>query len=308
MSKLPKIAVSIGDPNGIGLELLLKSHDIISEFCEPVYCCHTSVLEEASSMLKLETLKKLNTMPPNLPPPTIEPSKLSKEAGGYSFASFKMAVELAKNKKVDAITTLPIHKKGWELAKIKYKGHTDALREFFAADAIMMLGCSKLYVALYSEHIPLREVIPNLSTKRLTTFLINLYSSINTYPIAVLGVNPHAGDSGVLGDEERYITEAISLANKALSKEVFVGPIVPDIAFTPNMRKKFTYFVAIYHDQGLAPLKALYFDESINISLNLPIVRTSVDHGCAFDIAYKNKANRLSYINAVRAAASFSNF
>jgi 4-hydroxythreonine-4-phosphate dehydrogenase len=104
----------------------------------------------------------------------------------------------------------------------------------------------------------------------------------------------------VLGDEEKEIQKAITLANKKLGKKQFVGTLVPDIAFTPHSRTSYNYLVAMYHDQGLAPLKALYFDESINVSLNLPILRTSVDHGTAFDIAYgKTKPNIQSYINAI---------
>jgi 4-hydroxythreonine-4-phosphate dehydrogenase len=112
-----------------------------------------------------------------------------------------------------------------------------------------------------------------------------------------LGLNPHAGDGGVLGDEEiNEIIPAIKEANEILKKKIFYGPLVPDIAFT----KKEGRFIAMYHDQGLAPLKALYFDESINVSLNLPILRTSVDHGTAFDIAYKSIANTKSYENAIK--------
>ena len=176
------------------------------------------------------------------------------------------------------------------------------LRDLFKKDAIMMLGCSKLYVALFTEHIPLQDVPSMLTLKRLTSFLEDFHHAIGDHKVAVLGLNPHAGDNGVLGNEEEIITDAIISLNEALGKEIFIGPVVPDIAFTPHFREQYTYFVAMYHDQGLGPLKALYFDESVNISLNLPIVRTSVDHGTAFDIAYKSRANTLSYINAVHAA------
>ena len=115
------------------------------------------------------------------------------------------------------------------------------------------------------------------------TFFSDFYDSTACDKVAVLGLNPHAGDNGVLGNEEEIIKEAIDEINTKLGREVFIGPVVPDIAFTPYFRKDFKYFIAMYHDQGLGALKALYFDESINISLNLPIIRTSVDHGTAFD-------------------------
>ena len=188
------------------------------------------------------------------------------------------------------------------MAGIHYKGHTDALRDIFNQKAIMMLGSEKMYVALFTEHIPLREVMQHITTEELSDFMLRFYKSVGVKNIAVLGLNPHAGDNGVLGNEEREIEKAIERVNRELGEEIFVGPLVPDVAFTPRVREHFTHYIAMYHDQGLAPLKALYFDEGINVSLGLPIVRTSVDHGTAFDIAYQNKALILSYINALTAA------
>jgi 4-hydroxythreonine-4-phosphate dehydrogenase len=181
------------------------------------------------------------------------------------------------------------------------------LRDVFQKDAIMMLGCEKLFVALYTEHIPLKKVSKALKVQKLTSFLLDFQNSLQlNEPVGVLGLNPHAGDNGVLGDEEKKIIKAIKKANKKLEATIFEGPLVPDIAFTKKSRERYKYFVAMYHDQGLAPLKALYFDESINVSLNLPILRTSVDHGTAFDIAYKkdNKLSNTSYINAIKMAVT----
>jgi len=171
----------------------------------------------------------------------------------------------------------------------------------------MMLGCEEMFVALFTEHIPLKDVASSIEYKKLKQFFLDLHVSVPKDKIAVLGLNPHAGDNGVLGNEEIRIIKAIKSANKKIGFEQFVGPIVPDVAFTPHFRKNFNYFVAMYHDQGLAPLKALYFDESVNISLNLPIIRTSVDHGTAFDIAYKGEAKTLSYINAIKSAVRLIN-
>ena len=160
-----------------------------------------------------------------------------------------------------------------------------------------------MFVGLFTEHIALKKVAKKITEEDLTIFLIDFYKNVKNENIGVLGLNPHAGDNGVLGNEERIIIKAIKKANKALKKDIFKGPLVPDIAFSPHARKNFNYFVAMYHDQGLAPLKALYFDKSINVSLNLPIIRTSVDHGTAFDIAYKNKdLNTKSYVNAIKEA------
>ncbi|MDM5271033.1 4-hydroxythreonine-4-phosphate dehydrogenase [Sulfurovum sp. zt1-1] len=302
MQNLQQVAISIGDLNGIGIQLALENHGKICELVKPIYCIDRAMLKQAASKLNLSIPEEFQTIEDIAPYFEIKPGIVSKESGAYAYASFCKAVELAKAHAVDAVSTLPIHKKAWELAGVKYKGHTDALRDFFDAKAIMMLGCPKMYVALFTEHIPLNEVAKSINAKDLTRFLIDFYHTAqpkNT--VAVLGLNPHAGDEGVLGNEETIINESIKNAHKQLDKHVFTSPLVPDVAFTPHVRAHYTHYIAMYHDQGLAPLKALYFDEGINVSLNLPILRTSVDHGTAFDIAYKGfKLNALSYINAIR--------
>lgn len=313
---MQKIAISIGDINGVGLEIALKSHKDISSFCQPIYCINRHLLKSAATLLNLDIPNDFNRFD-TFGNVEINPGKISKDSGEYSFNSFIDAVTLAKEKKVDAIVTLPINKKSWEEAGVKYVGHTDALRDIFKTNAIMMLGCEKMFVALYTEHIPLKTVAKFIKTKKLTQFLIDFYNCIKNaddtalhtqdQKIAVLGLNPHAGDDGVLGSEDSKIKKAILNSNKNIRKDIFEGPLVPDIAFTPNVRKNYKYFIAMYHDQGLAPLKALYFDEGINVSLNLPIIRTSVDHGTAFNIAYtKENISTSSYINAVKEAVKLS--
>ena len=316
---MKKVAISIGDLNGIGIQLALENHNTISKNVIPIYCIDKAMLEQAAKKLQLNIPDDFQTIENIAPTFDIEAGVVNKESGAYAYASFVKAVELARNKEVDAICTLPIHKKAWELAGVKYKGHTDALRDFFDAEAIMMLGCSKMYVALFTEHIPLKEVAKSINEKDLTRFLIDFYHTAKpTKQVGVLGLNPHAGDNGVLGDEEIIIQKAIDNANSTLRQaqgtvdnqdrstvsepvEAYSNPLVPDIAFTPRVRANYTHYIAMYHDQGLAPLKALYFDEGINVSLNLHILRTSVDHGTAFDVAYKNiKLNNLSYINAIK--------
>jgi len=303
MKNNKKIAISIGDINGAGIQLALQNHKKVSTLCDPIYCIDKKLLKKASKKLDIKIPKdfKISGYYKNT---KVHPRKVKKDSGQFSYNSFLHAINLAKKNKVDAICTLPINKKSWEKANIYYVGHTDMLRDIFKKDAIMMLGCEKMFVALYTEHIPLKKVPKQIQTKKLLKFLIDFYRSINAnnQPIAVLGLNPHAGDNGVLGDEEIKIKKAIKKANKTLKSKFEL--LVPDIAFTPNVRKNYKYFVAMYHDQGLAPLKSLYFEEGINISLNLPIIRTSVDHGTAFDIAYKkdNNLSSISYINAIKEA------
>lgn len=298
----PKIAISIGDLNGIGIEIALKCHEKISKICHPIYCINSKMLKLACDELKMEIPNNFEIFKTK-GEFEIKPGTVSKKAGRYSYDSFMDAINLADKKEADAICTLPINKESWSKADIKYKGHTEVLRDYFGKNAIMMLGCKKMFVGLFTEHIPLKKVAKKIIEEDLITFLVDFYKNVRSDNIGVLGLNPHASDNGVLGDEEVEIFKAIKKANKTLDKNVFKGPLVPDTAFSPVSRKNYKYFVAMYHDQGLAPLKALYFDQSINVSLNLPIIRTSVDHGTAFNIAYKNeKINTKSYINAIKEA------
>jgi len=300
------LAISVGDLNGIGIEIALRAHKQICEIAIPVYCISEKMLDQACDKLGIKRPKEINLSPVKGSFP-ISPGKVDKHSGLYSYRSFHKAIRLCEKKVADALVTMPIHKEAWSKAGIEHKGHTDMLRDHFNQEAIMMLGCKKLYVALFTEHIPLKEVAKKIKTKAITDFLLKLSMDIKTDKIAVLGLNPHAGDGGVLGNEEEQITHAIKKANKALKKELFVGPMVPDTAFTATMRKRYQHYVCMYHDQGLIPLKALHFDESINISLGLPIIRTSVDHGTAFDIAYRSKKpSEKSYINAVKEAVKYS--
>jgi len=303
--KKPRLAITVGDLNGIGIEIALKAHEEISKLCQPIYCINKTMLTQASKLLntKLHDNLTLSEVDGEF---KIEIGQVSANSGKYAYDSFMRGIELTQNSEVDGIVTMPIHKEAWMLAGLDFKGHTDLLRKHFNKDAIMMLGCPEMFVALFTEHVPLKDVASFVKYKKLKQFFVDLHDSIKEPKIAVLGLNPHAGDNGVLGHEELIITKAIKSANKKIGFEQFIGPIVPDVAFTPYFRKNFNYYVAMYHDQGLAPLKALYFDESVNISLNLPIVRTSVDHGTAFDIAYKDKADTLSYINAVKSAITFT--
>lgn len=301
-----KLAISIGDLNGVGIEIALRSHSEIEKLVTPLYLIDDEMLTQSAKLLSIDIPKGFRNISPDSKYFKIEPSVISKESGEYSYKSFLKGVELARAGEVDGLVTLPIHKKGWELAGVNYKGHTDALRDFFKTDAIMMLGCDKMFVALYTEHIPLKDIPLYINVSKLTDFLVDFHRNIESdlrvdEVVALLGLNPHAGDDGVLGDEEIVILEARDRANALIGREVYSPPLVPDIAFTPRVREKYRYYVAMYHDQGLAPLKALYFEEGINVSLNLPIIRTSVDHGTAFDIAYKGITllDNRSYLNAI---------
>jgi len=303
---MKKIAISIGDLNGIGLEIALRAHEQISQWCEPLYCIDPKMLSWGAAMLDIDLPQDLQVIP-SKGVFEITPGLATKASGKASYHSFLKALELVQSGQADALVTLPINKKAWKKGGIAYKGHTDALSHLLKEDAIMMLGCKSLYVALFTHHIPIKEVPKKITKKALSQFLIRVYRSLHVKPIGVLGLNPHAGDGGVIGKEERRIEKAIQKANEILDEEVFKGPLVPDSAFTPNNLTQMTHFVCMYHDQGLIPLKALYFDESINVSLDLSVIRTSVDHGTAYDIAYKNKnPSTQSYQHAILKALSLA--
>ncbi len=298
-----KLAISIGDLGGVGIEIALRAHEAIKSTCHPLYIIDKAMLEQAATLLNLPIPEDFETYPINNATFTITPSQSTPESGQYAYDSFLTAIALAQSQKVAGIVTLPINKEGWEKAAIAYKGHTDMLADIFESDAIMMIGCEKLFVALFTHHIPLKEVPSHIEVAPLKAFMLSLYHEIKEEKIGVLGLNPHAGDNGVIGDEEKKITQAIKEANETLMEDVFIGPLVPDTAFTKTMREKVHYFVCMYHDQGLIPTKALYFEEGINVSLNLPIIRTSVDHGTAYDIAYHDSnPSLLSYKNAIKEA------
>ncbi len=299
---MKKIAISIGDLNGIGFEIALKAHKKVSKLCKPIYLIDESMALQACKLLDRKLPKDFKCL--NVGRDfKIKPGIVSKKSGLYSFKSFKKAIKLAKEKKVDAIATLPINKEAWNKAQIPYKGHTEVLKDVFKKEAIMMIGCKKLFSILYTQHIPLKDVPKEVTFRKLSNFFLDLQNSLQTKKIAVLSLNPHAGDNGVIGDEEKMIKKAIKYVNKRVKKELFYGPLVPDTAFSPKNIKNIKYFVAMYHDQELIPVKTLYFEESINVTLSLPIIRTSVDHGTAFDIAYKDKnPSTKSYLNAIKYA------
>ena len=379
------IYVAIGDINGIGLELILRNHSTITQWCMPIYCIDEAVLFNAAKLLNIEIPDDMYIYPLNIEDTPITPGVVCAKSGLYSFMSFQKAVELSIENNA-ALVTLPINKYAWQLANIKYAGHTQYLRDRFKKDAIMMLGCESMFVALYTDHIPLRKVADTIQKESLLQFFRDFYyaysalfmaesdvkltnkddsklkdsktnqldtlheitpevvkqNSINAkmakrllydahntslthkqenyniedsmqhdqlnkkskkqLKIAVLGLNPHAGDNGVLGHEDMIINDCIAHINEEIGSEVFVGTFAPDSAFIPNNRKLYQVFIAMYHDSGLAPLKALYFDKSINVSLNLPILRTSPDHGTCFDKAYKmqHDISMESYLESFR--------
>ena len=318
-----RLTITSGDPAGIGSEVTLKA---ISELELPPEVAivvlgsrklYNQIAEKLGSSFSPEEIANLEETKEGLNFLNIEPSDFSLDILGKptddtaraTFNYLKKSVELLKNG-FDGVVTAPISKeKLWNIG-FKYPGHT----EFYAdnlncKEFVMMLGGDKLKVSLVTIHIPLREVPSKITaeevekTIRVTDMEFRRSFGYSSPRIAVAGLNPHAGEGGKLGTEEKEIIEPVvkKLAQKGLSVR---GPFPPDTLFYRAYKGEFDVVVSMYHDQGLIPLKLLHFDDAINVTLGLPKVRTSVDHGTAYDIAPLLKANHISMKNAILTAIS----
>lgn len=230
------------------------------------------------------------------------------EAGRASLRFIETAIEASQRKRIDAIVTAPINKTSWKLAKCRFPGHTEKLADAFRAKRVTMTFVGGgLCVALASAHVGLFELRNQFTIGRVFQPIDLLHEALVTWfghphpRIAVAGLNPHAGEGGRFGDEERRVIEpAIQMArNAGINVE---GPLPPDTLFSPRVRTRFDGIVAMYHDQGLIPIKMLAFDTAVNLTLGLPVIRTSPDHGTAFDIAGTNQADSGSMTEAIRLA------
>lgn len=308
-----KFAITLGDPTGISSEVLLKG---IYKLPKGIYILYGSkkILEKTAKLLNIKNPFKEIKQPEeaykngfyllNLVDRDFELGKPSVLSGEASVIYLEKAVDDILKNKVDVLITLPISKEYIIKSGFKYKGHTDYLAyKAGIKDYIMLLGCEKLKVALATTHIPLREVPNQITRNMLKSKLILLQRElknkfkIENPKIAVLGLNPHASDNGQIGDEEiKVINPTIELLRKEGLN--LIGSLSPDTAF--NNYKKFDCYFAMYHDQGLIPLKLLCFKKAVNITLGLPFIRTSVDHGTGFDIAGKGIADPSSFIEAVK--------
>jgi len=315
----PVIGVSIGDLNGIGAELAIKtfSDNRLMEMCTPILFASNrlinfyrkSIPESTFNYQHIKDLSRPFHKQVNLyncwdEEVAINPGQLTETGGSYAVKSLIIAVEALKEKKIDGLVTAPIHKKNIQNPEFSYTGHTSYLRQAFGVKDVLMLMCSDNFrVGLVTEHIPVSEITKNITREIILSKLNILKDSlvrdfgIDKPRIAVLGLNPHAGDEGLMGSEEEDI---IKPAIKDAKHNMLVyGPFSADAFFARNQQQKFDAILAMYHDQGLIPFKSLAPVEGINFTAGLPAVRTSPDHGTAFDIAGKNKADAGSFLAAV---------
>jgi len=319
MEKKPIIGLTTGDLNGIGLELIIKtfSNTKLFEYCTPVLFASNKVISFYAKTIapnfKYTSVKdwdKLNPKALNVytcwqEDAKVEPGKLTPEGGKYAVRSLEVAVQCIKDKQIDALLTAPIHKKNVQGPNFAYSGHTPYLKDQFGArDVAMMLCTDFLRVALLTEHVPVTELKNHItadaivSKTEIVSQSLTADFGIQKPKIAILALNPHAGDDGLIGSEEKEIIQPA--LEQLRSKNVLVfGPYAADGFFARSAYQEFDAVLAMYHDQGLIPFKTLDQDEGVNFTAGLPIVRTSPDHGTAFEIAGKDMANTSSYLHAL---------
>ena len=318
-SRKINVGITIGDPNGIGIEIILKSLSNFSLFheCNFVIYASTGLIEKQKQHFQIDTppLKKIDSEEDLLDTQINVKEVFSdsqfnfgeseKELSELGILSLKEATKAIKDKKIDVLVTAPINKDLSFSESFKYTGHTDFLKNYFRISPLMLMISKELKIALLTDHIPIKDVsnainqdIVEQKIKALETSLINDFQ-IKKPKIAVLAVNPHAGDNGVIGNEDQsIITPAINSFKGTTSS--INGPFSADTFFVNENYKKYDGIIASYHDQGLIPFKTISFGKGVNFTAGLPFVRTSPDHGTGFDIAGKGIADHTSFTNAIK--------
>ena len=318
------IGITLGDYNGIGPEVILKAlqYNRLQKICTPVIYGSMRVLNRYRNLLEMkdwnlngiqqveQASHKLTNVITCWPDQNqeIQPGKVTAEAGQAAFACLQRAVEDLREGKLDAIVTAPINKHNIQSEEFKFPGHTEYLAEAFSVgDNLMFLVSERLRVGVVTGHVPLGRVRQNITRERILqkwTMMnqsLRLDFGIDKPRIAVLGLNPHAGEEGLLGNEEQEIVKPLLKQLQDKGNLVY-GPFPADGFFGTRAYLKFDAVLAMYHDQGLIPFKAIAFEEGVNFTAGMPVVRTSPDHGTAYDIAGKNIADETSMLQAIYTA------
>jgi 4-hydroxythreonine-4-phosphate dehydrogenase len=319
----PKVGFSCGDVNGIGLEIIIKTlaDQRILDICTPIIFANNKVvnfykkgIQEATFNFNIiQDFTKINAKQVNVfncwgEDINITPGELNELGGKYAIISLQKATEAAKNNDIDILVTAPIHKKNVQSSSFNFTGHTPYLQSFFNTEVLMLMSAINIKVALVTEHVPVKDIASTLSISiinkklQLVQQALKVDYGIAKPKIAVLGLNPHSGDEGLVGLEEiSVITPAIEqFRNK--NNAIVKGPFSADAFFAQGYYTQFDAVLAMYHDQGLIPFKSLAIGQGVNFTAGLPIIRTSPDHGVAFDIAGQNIANHLSTLEALYVA------
>jgi len=320
---LPKIGITCGDINGIGLEVIIKTFadNRMLQCCTPIIFCNAKAAIQYRKSIQLTdfgfhqikhaseaTNKNVNLLNVFDREVKLDPGVSTIEAGELSLASINAAISDIKAGRIDAIVTAPINKANIQSPDFKFAGHTEYLaQQFEAKEHLMFLISDDLKIGTVTEHIPIKQVAAQLSLDKIISKAKLMVSSlqndfgIRKPRIAILGLNPHAGDNGVIGDEEKNIIIPAIVKLKEQSILAF-GPFGADGFFGSGVFAKYDAALSMYHDQGLIPFKTMAFENGVNYTAGLSIVRTSPDHGTAYDLAGKNTANESSFRHAVYAA------
>ena len=318
-NKKIKVGISVGDINGIGVEIILKTlaQKEILEFFTPIIFGSTKLLSYQKNFYNLNSLyfqgilncseaidgriNVINLWRENI---NVQFGRSTEDSGKLAFSSLEAATKALLNNEIDVLVTAPINKENIQSSEFKFLGHTEYLAKVLNGNPLMFLVSTELKVALVTQHIPVKEIAKSITQEKILERIKQVNVSlqkdflIQKPKIAVLALNPHCGDNGLIGVEEQEIIHpAIEIAKK--EGILAFGTYSADAFFKPDNYKNFDAVLAMYHDQGLIPFKSLIFEEGVNFTANLSRVRTSPDHGTAYDIAGKNKADERSFKEAI---------
>jgi 4-hydroxythreonine-4-phosphate dehydrogenase len=327
ISSLPVIAITPGDPCGVGPEVVIKSlvnHPDVHQLCRPVVIGTPDVLENTLKILNLsypiniikfidqlkDSSREINCLSTNIQGESPVSGQISATGGALAYAGIEFAIKLALAKKVDAIATAPINKEAFRLAGVAYLDHTEILTKLTKSEDTMTLFMTgDLRVFFYSRHIWFKDIsdslnIPDLIHSMTKSLEYLRKIGIEKPTLALAALNPHGGEHGMFGDEEIDILEPAVLKARKAGLDVH-GPIPADSVFHLASEGHYDAVLSLYHDQGHIATKTLDFHRTVSLTMGLPFLRTSVDHGTAFDIAGKGQASETSMVEAIKAAAKY---
>ena len=317
-TKRLKVGISVGDPNGIGIEVILKSfqNSETLRLFNPVIFANIEIIEyqmrQFNINLKLNSIQKfeefctdrINVYNLSLGDFKHTFGKATKQGGQIALESLIASTQAVKSGEIEVLVTGPINKKNILTETFNFVGHTEFLSNFFSSDSLMFMIGDSIKIGLLTDHIPIDKVSSSITKKILRDKILKMIKSmqndffISKPKIAILGLNPHAGDGGLIGNQDESIIKPVIEKLNKENNSIF-GPFSADSFFVKSNLSKYDSVLAMYHDQGLIPFKTLNFGSGVNFTSGLPIVRTSPDHGTAYDIAGKGLASFTSFNNAL---------
>lgn len=326
--KRPVIGIPLGDPAGVGPEIVVKSlsYDEIYETCKPVVVGDKGIIEQAMRFCNINLAINLIEDPKdglytkgtidlidlnNIDIGTFQMGKVQAEGGKAAFEYIKTIIDLALEKKVDAIATTPINKESLKAAGVPYIGHTEILEDLTNTDnPLTMFQVYDLRVFFLTRHVSLRQACELVKEESVYEFILRCKEAlrvlgVNSPRLAVAGLNPHSGENGLFGYEE--VNEIVPAIKRAREQGIdVVGPVPADSVFHFGLKGKYDAVLSLYHDQGHIATKMVDFERTISITNNMPFLRTSVDHGTAFDIAGTGVVSDVSMVEAIKLAALYA--